>query len=70
MLVPMIAMTFIQAEHYLLLTTSLFVLIFAVLVAFASNASNQELLAVTAAYAAVLVVFVGNAIAGEAKEST
>lgn len=60
LLVPMIAMAYINATRYLLIATVLFVLFFAFILALSSKASNQELVAATAAYAAVLVVFVGN----------
>jgi hypothetical protein len=62
LLAPMVAMAYITSTKYLLVTTVLFVLIFAVILALSSKASNQELVAATAAYAAVLVVFVGNNI--------
>jgi VIT1/CCC1 family predicted Fe2+/Mn2+ transporter len=61
-LAPMIAMTYIESKKYMLLTMCLFVLFVATTLALASKASDQELLAATAAYAAVLVVFVGNTI--------
>ncbi|MCJ1399373.1 hypothetical protein MMC11_002575 [Xylographa trunciseda] len=60
LLVPMAALYFIQTAGYGLMTVSLFVLLFAVLVAaLADQASNQDVLAATAAYAAVLVVVLG-----------
>ena len=59
----MIAMAYITSTENLLITTVLFVLCFAIILALSSKASNQDLVAATAAYAAVLVVFVGNNIA-------
>ena len=59
LLAPMSALTFISTPKYQLITVVLFVMLFAVVLALgAGNASNQELLGATAAYAAVLVVFV------------
>jgi hypothetical protein len=55
---PMYAMTYIRVQKYQLMTAVLFVLSFAILVAFGTKASNQELLGATAAYAAVLVIFI------------
>jgi hypothetical protein len=62
LLVPLIVLSFIQNDHYRLLATTLFVLLFVIFIAFTSNASNQELIAATAGYTAVLVVFVGSAL--------
>jgi hypothetical protein len=59
LLVPMISMSYINSKKYLLITASLFVLLFAVTLSLASKATNQELMVATATYAAVLVVFVG-----------
>lgn len=58
LLVPMYALTFIQEQRYQLVTVGLFVIFFAVVVALATKATNQELLGATATYAAVLVVFI------------
>ncbi|KAH8880917.1 hypothetical protein GQ53DRAFT_754737 [Thozetella sp. PMI_491] len=58
LLAPMYALTFIREQRDQLITVGLFVIFFAVVVALASRASNQELIGATAAYAAVLVVFV------------
>ncbi|KAK0635832.1 hypothetical protein B0T17DRAFT_517386 [Bombardia bombarda] len=58
LLAPMYALTYIQVQKYQLITITLFVIVFAVTLATTSKASNQELLAATAAYAAVLVVFI------------
>jgi hypothetical protein len=62
LLVPMIAMAYITSKRYLLVTAVIFVLTFALSLGYFSKGSNQELVGATAAYAAVLVVFVGNSI--------
>jgi hypothetical protein len=62
LLAPMALMSYVTSKAFLVITTVLFTLLVAVLLGLASQASNQELLAVTAAYAAVLTVFVGSAI--------
>lgn len=59
LLAPMYGLTFMQTQRDKLITVGLFVLFFAVVVALASKATNQEVVGATAAYAAVLVVFVG-----------
>jgi hypothetical protein len=58
----MCALTYIQPTGYILLTASLFSLVFALIAAVSSHARTHEVFGVTAAYAAVLMVFVGNAI--------
>lgn len=67
LLAPMVALTFITSRDWQLVTTILFVLSFASSLAIATKASNHELLAGTAVYAAVLVVFVGNSISTNSK---
>ena len=62
LLVPLVALTFIQNTNYRLLATTGFVITFTLVLAFLSVANNQELVGATAAYAAVLVVFVGSTI--------
>lgn len=62
LLAPMVALSYCAEKLYLIIITVLFTLIVAVLLGLISRASNQELLAATAAYAAVLAVFVGNAV--------
>lgn len=59
LLIPMIVMSFINGKKCLLITASLFVLLFAITLSITSRATNQELMVATATYAAVLVVFVG-----------
>lgn len=62
LLAPMVALSYCREKLYLIIITVLFTLFVAVLLGLISKASNQELLAATAAYAAVLTVFVGNAV--------
>jgi VIT1/CCC1 family predicted Fe2+/Mn2+ transporter len=59
LLVPMIIMTFATDAHMRLVVVSVAMLWFAVSVPLVSKATNQELIAATAAYSAVLVVYVG-----------
>jgi hypothetical protein len=60
LIAPMLIMTFHQSKLTSLLTTSLFVMGVAVVLAWwLEDAKNQDIVAATAAYAAVLVVFVG-----------
>lgn len=62
LLAPMTFKAYVTSMIYLLIITISFVVIFSVALALASKASNQKLVTATAAYAAVLVVFVGNYI--------
>jgi hypothetical protein len=62
LLVPMVVLTFIESNHFRLLATTLFTLAFVIFIASSSTASNQELIAATAGYTAVLVIFVGSAL--------
>ncbi|KAF4624509.1 hypothetical protein G7Y89_g13664 [Cudoniella acicularis] len=64
LLVPMIIMTFVQNAHLRLVVVSVAVVWFAVSVAVVSESSNQELIGATAAYTAVLVVYVGSTSGG------
>jgi hypothetical protein len=59
LLAPMIVMNFVKSRNDRLIITSLFVLFFAIAIASTSRASNQELAGASAAYAAVLVVYIG-----------
>jgi uncharacterized membrane protein len=52
-------MTFVLNQNWRLVISSVFVLGFATFISSFSKASNQEVLAGSAAYAAVLVVFLG-----------
>ena len=58
---PMVALTYIRSVTYMLVAVSLFSASLGFVVAItATKARNQDIFALTAAYAAVLVVFVGN----------
>lgn len=59
LVVPMIIMSLDQNSSKSLITASVAVVLFAGVVSIVFNASNAETLGITAAYAAVLVVFVG-----------
>ena len=59
LIVPIILMTFLESRNQHLVITSVFTIGFALGTSAIATASNQEVLAATAAYAAVLVVFVG-----------
>ncbi|MCJ1394151.1 hypothetical protein MMC18_007029 [Xylographa bjoerkii] len=59
LLVPVIALSYITPTGYRLLATCLFVLAFAVIASVAITGTSNELVGATAAYTAVLVVFLG-----------
>lgn len=59
LLVPVIALSYINPTGYRLLATCLFVLAFAVIASVGITSTTNELVAATATYAAVLVVFLG-----------
>jgi len=62
LLAPMTTLSFLsqmESRTWPLVATSLFVLVFTIILALTTRATNQELVAATAAYSAVLVVFVG-----------
>ncbi|KAF3014213.1 hypothetical protein E8E14_007950 [Neopestalotiopsis sp. 37M] len=56
---PMLALSYIDVKWARLLTASLFILFFCVVTSAAPQAKNHEVIMMTAAYAAVIVVFVG-----------
>ena len=62
LLVPVIMMTFLTAHHARLIIACCFVVMFAALIGIFTRATNQEVLAATAVYTAVLVVFVAAGI--------
>jgi hypothetical protein len=64
LLVPMIIMTFRTSRTARLITVSVATYLFSLLVAFGTEASSRETLSVTAAYAAVMVVYIGTATPG------
>ena len=55
----MLIMRLDSSENKSLITTSVAVLLFSAVVSIVFKATNQETVAITATYAAVLVVFVG-----------
>jgi hypothetical protein len=62
LLVPIIIMSFTNSQNWRLVISSIAVLAFSCFLSFTSRTSNQEILGGAAAYAAVLVVFVGSAL--------
>ena len=69
LLIPMIIMVFDASLSKSLITTSVSVLLFAGFLSFGISASNQDTLAATATYAAVLVVFVGTSLTPQTSSS-
>ncbi|KAK0640590.1 hypothetical protein B0T16DRAFT_438610 [Cercophora newfieldiana] len=71
LVVPMVIMTIDQSQNKSLITVSLAVVTFALVLSLAIRVSNIETLVATATYAAVLVVFVGtsNAVEGQSSSS-
>ncbi|KAK6440872.1 hypothetical protein LTR95_002914 [Oleoguttula sp. CCFEE 5521] len=61
LIIPMLIMRLVPGVVCSLVTTSVAVLLFAIIVARRSSLQPQEILGIVAAYAAVLVVFVGTA---------
>lgn len=59
LVVPVVVMSLKKSVPKSLITMSVAVVLFAICLAFGVKAGNTETLAATAAYAAVLVVFVG-----------
>ncbi|PMD29111.1 hypothetical protein L207DRAFT_574509 [Hyaloscypha variabilis F] len=59
LLAPMCELTYVNSVKWRLISVVLWVLFFSFAIAASSKATNQELLLATAAYAAVLVVFIG-----------
>ena len=57
LLIPMIMMTFLTSHHARLIIVCCFVVLFAALIGIFTRATNQEVLAATAVYTAVLAVF-------------
>jgi len=63
LLVPVIIMTLVHGVTESLVTTSVAIVLFALALAvYATNTSGKDILAATAAYAAVLVVFIGASV--------
>jgi len=63
LIVPMLIMANLEGKVATLVTTCVSMSIFAILVTWATNLGPNEVLGTTAAYAAVLVVFVGTSLA-------
>lgn len=62
LILPMLIMANVPGKIASLVTTCISMLIFVILIAFLTRLSPNEVLATTAAYAAVLVVFVGTSL--------
>jgi uncharacterized membrane protein YagU involved in acid resistance len=62
LLVPMTVLCYVTAFKWVLLVTFLCTIIFSIALSIVSRASNDQIMAATAAYGAVLVVFVANII--------
>jgi hypothetical protein len=72
LLVPMTIMAFLPDGNIKLsslIVTIVAVILFAMSIALGSKATSQEFLAATAAYTAVLIVFVGSAVAPSSGKS-
>lgn len=70
LLAPMAIMSYMHKKEYIIVVTVAFTVLVSIMLGLISKATNQELLGATAAYAAVLVVFVGNAIQFEAEPAS
>jgi hypothetical protein len=63
LIAPMVTLTYVKPTEYVLIGASLFSAVFGLVVALVSRgAKSQEIFGIVAAYAAVLIVFVGNAL--------
>jgi hypothetical protein len=62
LMAPIIAMSFVNSQNTRLVVASVFVVGFSIILSFVTSASNQEIIGGSAAYAAVIVVFVGSAL--------
>ncbi len=60
LVVPLIVLSHQSSSETHLVTVSLCIVIFSLLVSLASKASNEQTMAASAGYAAVLVVFIAN----------
>ena len=59
LIAPMVALSYIEEKKIRLITATAFILCFCVVASLGSSAGNHEVVMMTAAYAAVIVVFVG-----------
>jgi hypothetical protein len=64
LIVPVILMSYFTSREACLIITSVWVIAFSVFFSVFTSASKEAVMGTAAAYAAVLVVFVGNALAG------
>jgi hypothetical protein len=64
LIAPMVALTYIRSLPYMLTAVFLFAVVFGVIIAVATGERSSTIFGLTAAYAAVLVVFVGTLIQG------
>lgn len=62
LLIPMLVMTYFPGRNVSVVTTSVAMLIFAAMITFGTQLTPDQVLGTTAAYAAVLVVFVGTSL--------
>jgi VIT1/CCC1 family predicted Fe2+/Mn2+ transporter len=62
LIIPVVIMTLYEGLVQSLVTTSVATFLFAIFVTWYSNANEKDIIAATAAYAAVLVVFVGTSL--------
>lgn len=70
LIVPTVIMAKVQGINVSLITTSVAVVLFGVALAFgATDSTGKDVLAATAAYTAVLVVFVGTSLGGASASS-
>jgi hypothetical protein len=60
LLTPMITLFFVDLPHYHLVTICVAVVLFSIIIMIVGKAEVSELLAITAAYTAVLGVYVGS----------
>lgn len=63
LIAPMVSLTYIHSLAYMLIAVSLFAAGLGSILAFGTRARSSDIFAITATYAAVLVVFVGNLVA-------
>ena len=64
LVIPLIVLSHQSSSETHLITVSVFIVVFSLLVSLASKASNEQTMAASAGYAAVLVVFLANTSSG------
>jgi VIT1/CCC1 family predicted Fe2+/Mn2+ transporter len=67
-LVPTIVLSYLTSLRWILVSTFMFTIAFSVAMSLISKASNEQMIMATAAYGAVLVVFVANRVNNGFKE--